>query len=306
VNAPAGEVYRLLADERNWPRIFTGFVHTENLGPADPYDRIGMWAHSEGAVEHWMALRRLDEQGLRIEFRPETPPPGLASMVRSWVVEPVSAGDCLVGLEHAFQPLDGASTTVEEVSRTAARIALAEVEAVRAAAELVAAEPAALVTVEDAVTVAAPADRVFTALFDAARWPLFMEHVRRAEVTAAGEDGHILELETLERHGGTFTTRAVRVGLPGRTVAYKQLLLPPLGHSHHVRWRLTEHGGSTEVRSEQTVVIKAAGVPAVLGEGAGISQARGFVRSELSSKVRLILDAVRRHVEQDAKRTPNT
>ncbi|MFD8980007.1 SRPBCC family protein [Streptomyces sp. NPDC059564] len=298
VRADARAVHRLLADEDNWPRIFASFVHLENLGRDGDFDRIGMWGHYDGAVEHWVALRRVDEAALRVEFRPESLPPQLESMYRSWVVEPAPDGGCVVRLEHEFRLKEEDRAAAETTLATIEGIALSEVAAVREAAEL---RPEVLVTVEDTVTVAAPAAEVFAALYEAGNWPAYMEHVARADVRGEGEGHtHVLELDTIERHGGTFTTRAARVGLPAAKIAYKQLLLPPLGASHHVRWLLTQQAGATVVRSVQTVVIKESGVAAVLGDGTSTGTARGFVRTELSSKVRLILDAVKRRLEQDA------
>ncbi|MFG2393266.1 SRPBCC family protein [Streptomyces lavendulae] len=302
VRAPAREVHRLLADEDNWPRVFASFVHLENLGRDGGFDRIGMWGHYDGTVEHWVALRSVDEEALRVEFRPESLPPQLESMKRTWVVEPSADGGCVVRLEHEFRLKEEDAEAAATTLATVEGIALSEVAAVREAAELAALRPQALVTVEDTVTVEAPVGRVFAALYGAGEWPDHMEHVARAEVRGEGPGHtHVLELDTIEHHGGTFTTRAARVGLPDNKIAYKQLLLPPLGASHHVQWLLTEEGGTTRVRSVQTVVIKESGVAAVLGEGASTEAARGFVQSELSSKVRLILDAVKHRLEQDAK-----
>ncbi|MFF4324695.1 SRPBCC family protein [Streptomyces sp. NPDC001568] len=309
VRASAADVHRLLADEDNWPRVFASFVHLENLGRNGDFDRIGMWGHYDDGIEHWVALRRVDPEALRVEFRPESLPPFLEAMRRTWVTEPADDGGCVVRLEHEYRLKGDDPEAAEAVRADVERIALAEVAAVRGAAELATLTPEALVTVEDSVEVAAPAALVFSALYEAGHWPSFMGHVARADVR--GEDAgagapygaHVLEMDTIERHGGIFTTRAARVGLPDTKIAYKQLLLPPLGASHHVRWLLEEQGAATVVRSVQTVVLKESGVAAVLGEGAGLAAARGFVQTELSSKVRLIFDAVKDRLEQDANRT---
>ncbi|MFB9594012.1 SRPBCC family protein [Streptomyces racemochromogenes] len=303
VRASAEDVHRLLADEDNWPRVFASFVHLENLGPEGGSeggsDRIGMWGHYDGTIEHWVALRRIDQDALRVEFQPESLPPALESMRRSWVVEPTADGGSTVRLEHEYRLKDPAAA--EGVRAQVEEIAASEVAAAREAAELASLQPEALVTVEDEVTVAAPVAAVFSALYEAAEWPSYMEHVARADVFGGGEGHtHVLEVDTIERHGGIFTTRAARVGLPGAKIAYKQLLLPPLGASHHVQWLLSARDGATVVRSVQTVVIKESGVAAVLGEGTGVAAARPFVQNELSSKVRLIFDAVKHRLEQDA------
>lgn len=304
VRASADDVHRMLADEDAWPRVFASFVHLENLGRDGEWDRMGMWALSGEEVEHWVALRRVDDAARRVEFRPEHLPPSLASMLRSWVTEPAADGGCTVRLEHAFL-VDGDRAAADEVRSRVEGIARAETEAVREAAELLAACPEALVTVEDSVTVAASAEQVYEALYDGGSWPSYMDHVARTDVTGTGGSGgphtHVLEMETIERHGGRFTTRAARAGLPHRGIAYKQLLLPPLGASHHVRWSIEEGAGGTSVVSRQTVVIKESGVAAVLGPDTPLAAVRDFVRTELSSKVRLIFDAVRNRLEKDVQ-----
>jgi aromatase len=304
VRAAAGDVYRLLADLDAWPRIFPPFVHLERLGSVDGYERVGMWALSGtgepagGRVEHWVALRRTDEDALRVEFRPERVEPPLESLCRTWSVEAAGDDRCVVRLEHAYRLKDDDPRAAEAVRRTTEEIAQSELAAVQTAAEITCRFPELLMTVEDAVEIDGPPEEVYDLLFDAAGWPSVMAHVVRADVRGSGPGAHVLEMETLERHGGRFTTRTARVGLPHHGIAYKQLLLPPLGSSHHVRWRIgAGPDGSTTVTSVQTVVIRESGIAAVLGEGTGLETAREFVRAELSSKVRLILDAVKERVE---------
>ncbi|MCF6525775.1 SRPBCC family protein [Streptomyces sp. JJ36] len=311
VRAAAGDVHRLLAGLDDWPRVFPSFVHLERLGTHGDAERVGMWALAgepgpeAAGVEHWVALRRVDDKARRVEFRPEEVAPPLREMTRTWVVEPAGEGACEVRLEHAFRLREDDPEAAGAVARTAGEIARRELAAVRDAAELAAASPGLLLTVEDTVTLGAPAERVYAVLRDAAGWPAVMAHVLRADVRESGHGAHLLEMETLERRGGTFTTRTARVGVPHRRIAYKQLLLPPLGSSHHVCWDLVPGAdGGTAVVSRQTVVLHEPGVAAVLGEGTDLETARGFVRDELSSKVRLILDAARQHLEYKRRQEP--
>lgn len=307
VRSPAGEVYRLLADLDSWPRIFAPFVHLERLGPAEQLgpaqgpaaegtERIGMWSVFDDTVEHWVVRRRCDEAALRLDFWPEVPPPPVASTRRSWLVEPASAHTCVVRLEQECRVGGADPGAADEVADAMEELGRRELAAVLAAAETAALSPELLVTVEDTVPVAAGRAAVYAALHRAADWPSFLAHVARAETRDFDAGGQLLETDTVEAHGGTFTTRAARVGIaPGR-IAYKQLLLPPLGASHHVRWDIEERPGGCAVTSRQTVVLRPAGVAAVLGDDADIEAARGFVRSELSGKVRLILQGVRNHL----------
>ncbi|MFJ6750222.1 aromatase/cyclase [Streptomyces sp. NPDC091266] len=141
VAAPPDLVYRLLADLANWPWIFRPFVHAERLGADGPFDRVGMWTTTGDQVEHWVALRRLDEARLRVDFRPEEPAAPPAMMERSWIVEPRSGGSSTVRLLHRYSVLGGDPSALESTARVIDTIADAETQAVKRAAELVAGTP---------------------------------------------------------------------------------------------------------------------------------------------------------------------
>ncbi|MFE0178753.1 SRPBCC family protein [Streptomyces sp. NPDC059002] len=296
VAAPAREVYRLLADLGNWPWILEPFVHAELIGVEGGFERAGMWTTSGDQVEHWVALRRLDEAALRIDFRPERPAPPLASMERSWVVEPLSATECTVRLLHTYELTDDGPEARAATAQVIDTIADGETAAVRTAAELLVATPELLVEVTDTVDFDASPEAVYDALFDAGAWPGILPHVIRAELLHDGGDHHLVEVDTAESRGGTLTMRTARVGRPHRVIAYKQLVLPPIGTSHHVRWQLTPTEGGVTVTSVQTVVIKPEGIAQLLGEGTDLTAARGFVQRELSAKALLTLEGVKEHL----------
>ncbi|WP_340560964.1 aromatase/cyclase [Streptomyces sp. GSL17-111] len=299
VRADAESVFRLLVDLDNWPRVFPPFVHLESLGTdARGRERVGMWSTSGERVEHWVALRTVDAAGLRVGFVPERIEAPMTSMSRDWVVEPDGDAACVVRLEQAFTVSPGHTDALAPLRRTVAELAPAELSAVQTAAELEAAFPELLVVVEDEVVIpGGSAPDVYAFLFDAARWPQRLDHVERATVREENGPAHLLELVTREPRGGTMTTKATRVGLGPHKIAYKHLLLPPLGSSHHVQWRIAETPGGTTVASRQTVVLDESGVAAVLGDGTGLAEARAFVRSELSTQVLRVLDQARDHFD---------
>ncbi|MEU6057067.1 SRPBCC family protein [Streptomyces sp. NPDC047097] len=296
VAAPAREVYQLLADLDNWPWIFAPFVHTELLGTDGGSERVGMWTTSGEGVEHWVALRRLDEDALRICFRPERPVPPLASMERSWVVEPLSATECTARLLHTYELGDDGPQTRADTARVIDTIAEGETEAVRAAAELVTATPELRVEVVDTIDFDASPEAVYDVLFDVGAWTGALPHVTGTRLLQDGGDHHLVEVDTAESRGGTMTMRTARVGRPHQIIAYKQLVLPPIGSSHHVRWRLTPAAAGVTVTSAQTAVIRPDGIARLLGEGADVAEARTFVQRELSAKVRLTLEGAKEHL----------
>ncbi|MFE6721723.1 SRPBCC family protein [Streptomyces albidoflavus] len=297
VRAPARETYRLLADLDNWPWIFTPFVHVESTGQEGEFERVEMWTTGSDRVERWGALRRLDQAALRIEFRPEDVARPLSDMERVWAVEPDGEHACLVRLLHTCTLADDTPTARAQVTEVIDTVARAETQAVREAAELAAHTPELRLVVADTVDIDAEPRAVSDILHDIASWPRFLPHVARAEALQDADGLQFVEVDTVESNGSTLAMRTARARTSEHSLAYKQLVLPPVGSSHHVRWRVFGRDGGAVVRSEQTVVIKQDGIEAMLGDGKVLADATEFIRRELSAKVRLILDGAKRQLE---------
>ncbi|MDI3408197.1 aromatase/cyclase [Streptomyces cavernicola] len=297
VRAPARETYRLLADLDNWPWIFKPFVHVERTGQEGEFERLGMWTTGGDRVERWGALRRLDEAALRIEFRPEDVPPPLTGMERVWAVEPDGEHACLVRLLHTYTLAEDTPAARAQVAGVIDTVAGTETQAVREAAELTAHTPELRLVVTDTVGIEAEPRTVGDILYDITSWPRFLPHVARAEALQDADGLQFVEVDTVEGNGSLLAMRTARVRTSARSLAYKQLVLPPIGSSHHVRWHVSGRDGGAVVRSEQTVVIKQDGIEAMLGDGKVLADATEFIRRELSAKVRLILDGAKRRAE---------
>ncbi|MDQ3403022.1 MAG: SRPBCC family protein [Actinomycetota bacterium] len=293
VRSAAEPVFRLLADIGNWPMMFRPFVHLEHLGDTGGGERIGMWTTFGDSVEHWVVERAVDDATLRIDFRPEVVDPPLESMERSWRVEPVSTDECVLRLVHHFRVMSDDSNAVLESIDS---VANSELAAVKAAAEL---STDLLVVVDDVVQVQASVAEVYEFLYSAQKWPDRLAHVVAADVRHEGDGTQLLEISTLESSGKTLHTKTARVGFPDRLIAYKQLVLPPVGASHHVNWLITETSSGSEVSSRQVVVIDEAGARAMLGNDVDLAAVRAFVTRELSGKVRLILENINEYSESD-------
>ncbi|MFF1560760.1 SRPBCC family protein [Streptomyces sp. NPDC058279] len=297
VSAPAREIYRLLADLDNWPWVFGPFVHAEVIGTDGVFERVGMWTTSGESVEHWVALRRLDAGALRIDFRPEEPSSPLASMERSWVVEPLSEGESLVRLLHSYTLVDDSAAARAATTGVIDSIADGETAAVKSAAELLTEAADLRVVVTDTVHVAGTAEAVFEVLYQVRDWPELLPHVTRAEVVQDADGLQLVEIDTVESSGAVLKMKTARAGIGGRAIVYKQLVLPPIGRSHHVRWDITPTAQGVTVTSRQTVIVKRSGIEVLLGSGKGLDEATAFVRRELSGKVRMILDRAKEFVE---------
>jgi hypothetical protein len=205
----------------------------------------------------------------------------MASTSRTRQVSPAPTGGSLLTLSHRVtadeDALDGVRAGIED-------IAARGTAAVRAAAEQ---DPALVVVVVDTVSVPRPPDQVYAYLWQAAKWPDALAHVESAETRYEVGNAQIVEVVAREARGGTLTTRPARVGFPHHALAYKHLLVPPLGSSHHASLHVVTAPGGSTVTSRQVAVVDEAGARQVLG--ADLSGVRDFVRGELSTKARLLL-----------------
>lgn len=280
VDATPDHVFDLLADLDQWPRVFRPFVLVEPLGEREGVERVGMWATFDGVIEHWAVFREVDRDHRRITLRPERPHPPVTAMERTWQVDPAPNGGSLLTLSHRVtsdeDALDGVRASIEDV-------ATRETAAVRAAAEQ---DPALVVVVVDTVEVPRSPEQVYAYLWQAAKWPDALPHVESAETRYEAGNTQVVEVVTREARGGTLTTRLARVGFPHHALAYKHLLLPPLGASHHATWHITTAPGGSTVTSRQTAVINE---PAARDLATDLPAVREFVHGELSAKARLLL-----------------
>lgn len=80
VEAPADEVYGLVADVGRWPVIFEPSVLVRHLHRGDDEERFRLWATVNGQVTDWTSRRTLDAAGRRITFEQERSRAPIASM----------------------------------------------------------------------------------------------------------------------------------------------------------------------------------------------------------------------------------
>src|SRR5579885_3480764 len=106
VNAPAAQVYRLIADVAQWPRLFGPTVHVDYVERSEDQERIRIWATANGEVKSWVSRRTLDPAKLRIEFRQEVSAPPVAAMGGAWLIEPAGEGRSVVRLLHDYRAID--------------------------------------------------------------------------------------------------------------------------------------------------------------------------------------------------------
>uniref|UniRef100_UPI00278C7DA6 aromatase/cyclase n=1 Tax=Streptomyces sp. KL118A TaxID=3045153 RepID=UPI00278C7DA6 len=106
VAAPAGTVYRLIAEVENWPRIFPPTIHVDQVERGEREERIRIWATANGEPKNWTSRRTLDPEALRIGFRQEVTTAPVAAMGGTWIVEPLDTDRSRVRLLHDYRAID--------------------------------------------------------------------------------------------------------------------------------------------------------------------------------------------------------
>jgi aromatase len=298
VSAAATDVYRLIAEIENWPRIFPPTVYAdyaERSGRSGQEERIRIWATANGDVKNWTSRRVLDPANLRIGFRQEVSAPPVAAMGGTWLIEPVTARECRVRLLHDYRAIDDDPDGLAWIGQAVDRNSRSELAALKANVEGSSADR--LLSFADTVRVDGSARVVYDFINEAQLWQERLPHVARVDLQEKTPGLQILEMDTRGKDGSTHTTKSVRVCFPHRMIAYKQVTLPALMSLHNGHWQLEADGDGVLATSHHTVVINTANIPAVLGETAGVAQARELVKNSLSTNSRTTLAHAKQYAE---------
>jgi len=302
VNAPAADVYRLIAEVQNWPCLFPPTVYVDHLERSADSERIRIWATANGEVKNWTSRRVLDPARLRIEFRQEVSAPPVAAMGGVWLIEPLSATESLVRLQHDYRAVDDDPKHLAWIEQAVDRNSRSELDALKANVELATGDDGELMfSFEDTVTIGGAAKDVYDFLNEAQLWGERLPHVARVVLTEESPGLQILEMDTRTKDGATHTTKSVRVCFPYHKIVYKQITLPALMTLHTGYWLVAEKpvgdGTELEVTSQHTVVINAANIGRILGADAGVAQARTFVHNALSANSTATLGHAKEYAE---------
>lgn len=301
IDAPAAEVYQLIAEVENWPRLFPPTVHVDHAERAADSERIRIWATANGEVKHWVSRRVLDPVERRIEFRQEVSAPPVAAMGGSWLVEPITDKRSLVRLLHHYRAVGDDPQHLDWIDQAVDRNSESELAALKANVELATTRGDELTfSFEDTVTVEGDAKDVYDFLNEADRWQERLPHVARVVLTEDTPGQQVLEMDTRTKDGSTHTTKSVRVCFPHKKIVYKQVTLPGLLKLHTGYWLVTakpkgEPGLS--VTSQHTVIINEANIGNVLGAEAGVAEARTFVKDALSANSMATLGHTKEYAE---------
>ncbi|MFG3106244.1 aromatase/cyclase [Streptomyces tendae] len=298
VRAPAAEVYRLIAEVGNWPRIFPPTIHVDHLGHQGNSERIRIWATANGQAKGWTSRRVLDPEGLRIDFRQEVSSPPVAAMGGAWIVEPVDDGASLVHLLHDYRAVDDDPAKLAWIDQAVDRNSRSELAALKAGVERDVGEDTTLVF-EDRVRVRGSAEDLYDFVNEAGAWQQRLPHVARVSCVEETPGLQELEMDTRTKDGATHTTKSYRVCLADR-IFYKQVTLPPLLALHTGHWSFVADGDEVVATSQHTVVIDTEKVETVLGAGTTLAQAKEFARHALGTNSLATLGHAKEYAERRA------
>ncbi|WP_181383696.1 aromatase/cyclase [Streptomyces sp. NWU339] len=298
VDAPAGVVYGLISDARQWPLFFPENVHVERLEFDGTNERLRMWATADGRVRSWISERAQDPGARCVEFRQTHPQLPVTTMRGLWTVEERAPGPILLTLRHDFAvhgDSAGDAAWVEQVVDTDSRAQLASL---RSLAERWKRFDDLVLSFEDAVRVQASVESVYGFLHRVADWPTLIPHVTRLDLTEDAPGVQLMSMDTLTSGGAVHTTESVRICFPhaGRIV-YKQTETPVLMEAHTGEWNVVPDEDGVTALAQHNVVLREEAVEQVLGAGADLDRARRHVREALGRSSTAILHLARQHAE---------
>ncbi len=300
VAAPAQDVYRLIAEVRNWPRIFPPTIYVDQLWQEGETERIRIWATANGEAKNWTSRRVLDPVGLRIEFRQEVTAPPVAEMGGTWIVEPLSGTRSRIRLLHDYRAVDDDPEQLEWIDRAVDRNSRSELAALRENVELAHRNEELTFSFEDTVQIAGAAEDVYDFIDQAQLWSERLPHVATVRLEEDTPGLQTLEMDTRAKDGSTHTTKSYRVTFPHHRIAYKQVTLPALMTLHTGYWTFAGTADGVAASSQHTVTLNTENIARVLGTEATVADAKAFVRDALGTNSRATLGHAKAHAEARA------
>ena len=297
VSAPAADVYRLIADVANWPRIFPPTIYVDHVERGEREERIRIWATANGEAKNWTSRRTLDPDALRIEFRQEVSTAPVATMGGTWIIEPLSETESRIRLLHDYTAVDDDPKSIEWIDEAVDRNSRSELAALKTNVELATASEELTFSFEDTVQINGSAKDVFDFINEAHLWSERLPHVATVRLDEDSPGLQTLEMDTRAKDGSVHTTRSYRVCFPHEKIAYKQTTLPALMNLHTGYWTFRENETGVAASSQHTVVLRAENITTILGPDAGVAEATEYVRTALSTNSRATLGYAKDYAE---------
>jgi aromatase len=298
VAADAAEVFRLIADVENWPRIFPPTIYVDRVEQQGNTERIRIWATANGEPKNWTSRRELNPEALRITFRQEVSAPPVAQMSGTWIAERLDGGSARLRLLHTYRAVDDDQAALEWIDQAVDRNSRSELASLKATTEALTARSELTFSFVDSLQVDGSGKDLYDFVNEADRWTERLPHVADVRLTEDTPGLQVLRMDTLTKDGSKHTTESVRVCVPHHRIVYKQTTLPALMSLHTGYWLFEEDAdGVTTASSQHTVTINPDNIAKVLGPDAGVDEARTFIREALGTNSRATLGHAKRYAE---------
>jgi ribosome-associated toxin RatA of RatAB toxin-antitoxin module len=309
VRAPAADVYRMLAEVENWPRLFPPSVYVDYLERNGNSERIRIWATANGEAKNWTSRRVLEPEALTIRFWQEVSAPPVAEMYGTWLVEPAGGEQTRLRLLHRYRAIDDDPEQLAWIDRAVDTNSRKELPALKATVEQASQAAELTMSFSDTVRINGSGKDVYDFVNEANLWAHRVPHVAQVWLAETTPGVQTLRMDTLTKDGTTHTTESVRVCFPHHKIAYKQTTLPALMTLHTGYWLFEEDprdANAVLATAQHTVVINEANIASVLGPNADVAQAREYVRGALSANSTATLGYAKQYAESRRPESPST
>jgi aromatase len=257
---PAAEVYAIIADASNWPKIFDSCVSAQAELRHGNTELVHIEANQAGKVISWDTLRTYHDSIFRIDFHLPVPMPFLKEMSGQWRVVPLGENRCVLNVTRRFVLLDDVSgiredvTTREQASAVVNRFidenAGAEMLAVKSFVER---KDACFSSFSARYTLPYSPEQVFGVLSNVRQWPDVLPHCDSVKVIYDDAVNQEFVMEIATAHGKEHFRSIRRCDREALAISYFQPVPPALLNTHSGRWVVRAAGAGTELISEHSV-----------------------------------------------------
>ncbi|MEU6995763.1 SRPBCC family protein [Streptomyces sp. NPDC046465] len=299
VAAPAGVVYALIADPERWPLYLPRNVYAQRLAFDGVHERLRVWALAQDQVISWTSERLQDLAGRCISFRQDLLMEPATSMAGRWQVTERAAGRCRLSVEHEFTTAPGRPQDGERLAELTAAGSRSALQGLQFLAERWHRLDQLTLSFAETLRVQGPPELVYHVLYDAARWPGRLPHVRGIALREPHAGIQQVTLDLAAADGtGRHSESGLRICFPhaGRIV-HKATSPRPLLNAHCGEWSVLPDEHGVTVVAQHHVILCEESIEQVLGAGATLADARSRIRAQLGHESRQTLQLARRHAE---------
>lgn len=207
-NAGQAAVYAVICDSQRWPDLFEPCQAVEAIARDADGEHIRLTALVGGHPMQWESKRTFRREIFGIDTQVVKPMALVASMATTWRVIALNGVQCLLVLEHDYSLVDdvaglvpGVTTRAEAEAFVAGAIhanTTKELGNIRDAVEGRRQAADGVRTTSHSITCAAPADKVYAIIADAANWPKIFDACVSAVAEPRDGNRELVHIEALQ------------------------------------------------------------------------------------------------------------